>query len=51
VELPGLDLAKDNMLAARQYAGDGLDSSSMYGVLRQKAGLAFWTEESRQGNE
>ncbi|RAL17130.1 NAD(P)-dependent oxidoreductase [Aspergillus homomorphus CBS 101889] len=50
VELPGLKLALDNMEAAREYGGECLDSSSMYGVLRQKAGLPFWNEKSRQGN-
>ncbi|PYI21589.1 6-phosphogluconate dehydrogenase family protein [Aspergillus violaceofuscus CBS 115571] len=50
VELPGLKVACGNMEAAREYAGECLDSSSMYGVLRQKAGLPFWNEKSRQGN-
>ncbi|PYI06855.1 NAD(P)-binding protein [Aspergillus sclerotiicarbonarius CBS 121057] len=50
VELPGLQISLDNMEAARDYAGECLDSSSMYGVLRQKAGLQFWNEKSRQGN-
>lgn len=49
VKLPGLQLAKDNMVAAREYAGECLDSSSMYGILRQKAGLEFWNEKSRKG--
>ena len=50
VELPGLQVSLDNMEAAREYAGEFLDSSSMYGYLRQKAGLEFWNEKSRQGN-
>ena len=50
VELPGLQVARDNMAAAREYAGECLDSSSMYGILRQKAGLEFWNEKSRKGN-
>ncbi|PWY77521.1 NAD(P)-binding protein [Aspergillus heteromorphus CBS 117.55] len=50
VELPGLKVSLDNMEAAREYAGECLDSSSMYGVLRQKAGLEFWNERSRKGN-
>ncbi|PWY94801.1 NAD(P)-binding protein [Aspergillus sclerotioniger CBS 115572] len=50
VELPGLQVSLDNMEAARKYAGGCLDSSSMYGVLRQKAGLQFWNEKSRQGS-
>lgn len=37
------------MMAAREYAGECLDSSSMYGVLRQQAGLVFWNEKSRKG--
>lgn len=48
VELPGLKVAHENMMAAREYAGECLDSSSMYGVLRQKAGMAFWNEKSRK---
>lgn len=50
VELPGLEVARDNMVAAREYGGECLDSSSMYGILRQKAGLKFWNEASRKGN-
>ncbi|RHZ59593.1 NAD(P)-dependent oxidoreductase [Aspergillus thermomutatus] len=49
VHLPGLQVARENMLAAREYAGECLDSSSMYGVLRQQAGLEFWNEKSRKG--
>ncbi|KAJ5161642.1 hypothetical protein N7492_007034 [Penicillium capsulatum] len=48
VELPGLEIARQNMEAARDYAGECLDSSSMYGTLRQKAGLEFWNEKSRR---
>ncbi|KAB8073162.1 hypothetical protein BDV29DRAFT_175970 [Aspergillus leporis] len=48
VKLPGLKVARENMVAAREYAGECLDSSSMYGVLRQKAGMAFWNEKSRK---
>ena len=51
VDLPGLKVAEDNMIAAREYGGECLDSSSMYGILRQKAGLAFWNEKSRQGGK
>ena len=49
VELSGLKVAQENMEAARAYAGECLDSSSMYGILRQKAGLEFWNEKSRKG--
>ncbi|KAL4806678.1 NAD binding domain of 6-phosphogluconate dehydrogenase-domain-containing protein [Aspergillus unguis] len=48
VHLPGLQVATDHMVAAREYAGECLDSSSMYGVLRQKAGMEFWNEKSRK---
>ena len=50
VELPGLEMARENMVKAREYGGECLDSSSMYGILRQKAGLEFWNEKSRKGN-
>ncbi|KAL4786372.1 NAD binding domain of 6-phosphogluconate dehydrogenase-domain-containing protein [Aspergillus varians] len=49
IELPGLQVATENMIAAREYGGECLDSSSMYGVLRQKAGMEFWNEKSRRG--
>lgn len=49
VELPALQLAQENMEAAREYGGECLDSSSMYGILRQKAGMEFWNEKSRKG--
>lgn len=48
VKLPGLALARKNMEDARDYAGECLDSSSMYGTLRQQAGLEFWNEKSRK---
>ncbi|KAJ5204589.1 Dehydrogenase multihelical [Penicillium cinerascens] len=48
VQLPGLEIARKNMEAARDYAGECLDSSSMYGTLRQQAGLEFWNEKSRK---
>ncbi|KAJ5727949.1 hypothetical protein N7493_005769 [Penicillium malachiteum] len=48
VQLPGLEISRANMEAAREYGGECLDSSSMYGVLRQKAGLEFWNEKSRK---
>ncbi|KAI9369199.1 NAD binding domain of 6-phosphogluconate dehydrogenase-domain-containing protein [Aspergillus egyptiacus] len=48
VELPGLEVSTENMVAAREYGGECLDSSSMYGVLRQKAGMEFWNEKSRK---
>ncbi|KAL4965659.1 NAD(P)-dependent oxidoreductase [Aspergillus stella-maris] len=48
-KLPGTETAHRNMRAARDYAGECLDSSSMYGVLRMEAGMPFWNEVSRQG--
>ncbi|CAG8112924.1 unnamed protein product [Penicillium salamii] len=48
VQLPGLELARANMESAREFGGECLDSSSMYGTLRQKAGLEFWNERSRK---
>lgn len=49
VELPTLQVSQKNMEAAREYGGECLDSSSMYGILRQKAGMEFWNEKSRKG--
>ncbi|PLB44125.1 3-hydroxyisobutyrate dehydrogenase [Aspergillus steynii IBT 23096] len=51
VKLPGLEVADRNMQAARKYAGECLDSSSMYGTLRREAGETFWNESSRQGGK
>ncbi|KAL3475774.1 hypothetical protein BJX99DRAFT_247266 [Aspergillus californicus] len=51
VALPGLEVAHNNMRASREYAGECLDSSSMYGKLRVEAGLPFWNETSRQGDK
>ncbi|KAJ5481944.1 hypothetical protein N7475_000756 [Penicillium sp. IBT 31633x] len=48
VQLPGLEIARANMEAAREFGGECLDSSSMYGSLRQRAGLEFWNEKSRK---
>ncbi|KAF8857054.1 hypothetical protein BDZ45DRAFT_449656 [Acephala macrosclerotiorum] len=42
------EAALSHMLNARAYAGDNLDSSSMYGTVRHESGLPFWTENSRQ---
>ncbi|KAL2856632.1 hypothetical protein BJY01DRAFT_203173 [Aspergillus pseudoustus] len=49
VSLPSLEIAHNNMRASRDYAGECLDSSSMYGTLRVNAGLPFWNGTSRQG--
>jgi 3-hydroxyisobutyrate dehydrogenase-like beta-hydroxyacid dehydrogenase len=48
--LPTLETALSRMGAAREYAGDCLDSSAVYGTARLEAGLPFWTHNSRQGN-
>lgn len=48
VRLPGLEVAQRNMESAREYAGECLDSSAMYGTLRQMAGMEFWNEKSRK---
>lgn len=42
------EAALSHMLNARAYAGESLDSSSMYGTIRHESGLPFWTENSRQ---
>ncbi|KAM5372498.1 hypothetical protein ACJZ2D_007536 [Fusarium nematophilum] len=48
--LPTLEKALDRMTAAREHAGDNLDSSAVYGAARMEAGLPFWSSNSRQGN-
>lgn len=48
--IPALETAVSRMAAAREYAGDSLDSSAVYGIARTDAGLPFWSENSRQGN-
>ncbi|OOO06474.1 6-phosphogluconate dehydrogenase NAD-binding protein [Aspergillus oryzae] len=50
-KLPGLELVDQHMKAAREYGGECLDSSAMYGILRQQANLSFWNENCRQGGE
>ncbi|PIG83851.1 hypothetical protein AARAC_001819 [Aspergillus arachidicola] len=50
-QLPGLELVDRHMKAAREYGGECLDSSAMYGILRQQASLSFWNESSRQGGD
>ncbi|KAJ4354705.1 uncharacterized protein N0V89_006442 [Didymosphaeria variabile] len=49
-QLPTLETAQNRMTKAREYAGESLDSSSVYGIARLEAGLPFWSENSRQGN-
>ncbi|CAI7597543.1 unnamed protein product [Penicillium glandicola] len=48
--LPTLEVASDRLISARDYAGECLDSSAIYGTGRMEAGLSFWSENSRQGN-
>lgn len=48
--LATLEAALSHMQKAREYAGDSLDSSSIYGAIRLEGGLPFWSENSRQGN-
>lgn len=48
--VPTLETALSRMDAAREYAGDSLDSSALYGIARKEAGLSFWSRNSRQGN-
>ncbi|KAL1599454.1 hypothetical protein SLS60_007257 [Paraconiothyrium brasiliense] len=49
-QLPTLATALNRTTMAREYAGEWLDSSSVYGIARIEAGLPFWSEKSRQGN-
>ncbi|KUI63881.1 putative oxidoreductase YfjR [Cytospora mali] len=48
--IPTLETALARMTAAREYAGESLDSASVYGTARLEAGLPFWSENSRQSN-
>lgn len=48
MRVPTTELALSHMVTARHYAGENLDSSSLYGTLRAEAGLPFWTANSRQ---
>ncbi|ETS84133.1 hypothetical protein PFICI_02158 [Pestalotiopsis fici W106-1] len=49
-QLPTLATALNRMTKAREYAGESLDSASVYGIARMEAGLPFWSENSRQSN-
>ncbi|QMW26797.1 hypothetical protein G4B84_002042 [Aspergillus flavus NRRL3357] len=51
VRLHTLETASRRLNAAREYAGECLDSSAIYGIARVDAGLSFWSEHSRQGDE
>lgn len=48
--LPTLETAFQRLNFAREYAGECLDSSAVYGAARREAGLSFWSKNSRQGN-
>lgn len=48
--LPTIETASNRLTSAREYAGECLDSSAIYGTARMEAGLSFWSENSRQGN-
>lgn len=48
--LPTLETAFQRLSFAREYAGESLDSSAVYGSARKEAGLSFWSKNSRQGN-
>lgn len=50
MRLPVSEVALGHMLNARNFAGENLDSSSMYGTIRAESGLKFWSKDSRQGN-
>lgn len=50
IRLPTLEVASSRLASAREYAGECLDSSAIYGAGRMEAGLSFWSENSRQGN-
>ncbi|KOS48954.1 hypothetical protein ACN38_g30 [Penicillium nordicum] len=48
--LPTLETASNRLTSAREYAGECLDSSAIYGTARMEVGLSFWSKSSRQGN-
>ncbi|OJZ82514.1 hypothetical protein ASPFODRAFT_142191, partial [Aspergillus luchuensis CBS 106.47] len=48
VRLHTLETASKRLKTAREYAGENLDSSAIYGTARQEAGLSFWSANSRQ---
>lgn len=42
--LPTVEIALGRLSAARDYAGECLDSSAVHGTARREAGLGFWNE-------
>ncbi|KAL4752275.1 hypothetical protein BDW72DRAFT_192221 [Aspergillus terricola var. indicus] len=51
MSLPTVEVAYSRLSRARAFAGECLDSAAMYGAARQEAGMRFWSENSRHGNE
>ncbi|KAL4790758.1 hypothetical protein BDV19DRAFT_393815 [Aspergillus venezuelensis] len=49
--LPTLEIAFGRLSRAREFAGEWIDSSAVYGEGRREAGLGFWSEMSRKGNK
>ncbi|KAL4965122.1 NAD(P)-dependent oxidoreductase [Aspergillus stella-maris] len=50
MSLPTLETAYGRLSRAREFAGEWVDSSAVYGEGRREAGLGFWSENSRKGN-
>ncbi|KAB2573266.1 2-hydroxy-3-oxopropionate reductase [Lasiodiplodia theobromae] len=48
MRIPTMDTALAHLKMSRAYAGEMIDSSSVYGSLRTQAGLPFWSENSRK---
>jgi 3-hydroxyisobutyrate dehydrogenase-like beta-hydroxyacid dehydrogenase len=48
--IPTLETALSRLTAAREYAGESIDTAAVYGTARREAGLPFWSANSRQGN-
>lgn len=42
--LPTVDIALERLTAAREYAGECLDSAAVHGTARREAGMEFWNE-------
>ncbi|KAL3481117.1 NAD binding domain of 6-phosphogluconate dehydrogenase-domain-containing protein [Aspergillus californicus] len=48
VSLPTVEIAFGRLNAAREFAGECLDSSAVYGIARKEAGMGFWSGECRR---
>lgn len=46
--LPAFQIARDNMVRAREHGGESMDSSSMYGPVREDSGLPFFDENTKR---